>query len=139
MSSALDVDALREASDRLVDGAADPAAARALVVKVWALGASAADDLLADLCRAAERIAARTGAEPSAAELLEAVGRAAGAQHLRAAVESGLIAHERAAKVAAEAALDAEREVERAASATRAARAATRLARVWEHRSRRAA
>lgn len=117
------VDALRDACDRLVQTAADPAAARALVVSVWALGAAAADDLLADLCHVAAGSAERTGETASAADLLDALGRHEAAARLRESVERGIAAHERAAQDAA-----------RAERAVLAARAAVRLATTTEHR-----
>lgn len=118
-----DVDALRAACEELVQTAADPAAARALVVRVWALGAAAADHLLLDLRDVAECAAARSGTEPGAADLLEALGRHDDAAGLRDAVASGLAAHERTAREAAV----AER-------AVLAARAAARIAAVVHHR-----
>lgn len=122
-----DVEALQAACDQLVDAAADPAAARALVVRVWALGAAAADDLLADLCLAAASGAEATGHRWSAAELLDALGRTEAASRLRAAEELGLAVHERAAEEAAQRAA-------RSARAQQAARAVVRIATTMHHR-----
>lgn len=114
---------LQTACDQLVATAADPAAARALLVRVWALGAATADGLLADLCDVATTSAARTGAEPDAAALLDALGRHDEAARVRDAVRCGLEDHHRSADAAA-----------RAEAARRAARAAVRLAEVSRHR-----
>ncbi|MGQ7295307.1 hypothetical protein [Quadrisphaera sp. KR29] len=123
LPGARDAQDLRAACDRLVEAAADPAAARAAVVAVWALGACAADDLLADLRALAAGHAARTGAEPGAADLLDALGRHAEAAAHRRAVGSGLREHRQGLLAAA-----------RARAAQGAARAAVRLAGVAEHR-----
>ncbi|TXR56106.1 hypothetical protein [Quadrisphaera setariae] len=117
------VEALREACDRLVESAADPAAARAVVVAVWALGAASTDHLLDDLCAAAATGAARTGAPVDAGDLLDLLGRHEAASRLRGAVERGLAAHAEAAQEAA-----------RADRAVLAARAAVRIAATAQHR-----
>ncbi|TNM69195.1 hypothetical protein FHN55_05305 [Streptomyces sp. NP160] len=122
-SAGPDVEALQAACEQLVRTAADPSAARALVVRVWALGAAAADDLLLDLCDVAASSAARTGAEPSAADLLDALGRHDAAGQLRTAVDRGVAEHREAGARAARA--------ERAADA---ARAVVRIATVTHHR-----
>lgn len=114
---------LQDACDRLVATAADPAAARALLVRVWALGAATADGLLADLCDVATTSAARAGTEPDAAALLDALGRHDEAARVREAVRRGLEDHQRSAAAAA-----------RAEAARRAARAAARIAEVSRHR-----
>lgn len=127
--SSSDVRALHAACDQLVASAADPDAARALLLRVWALGAAAADDLLADLGDVAARQAARTGSEATAAELLDALGRHQGASLVRDGVERGLADHRAAAEALAAAAV-------RADAARRAARAAVRIAQVTHHRTR---
>jgi len=114
---------LQAACDQLVATAADPAAARALLVRVWALGAATADGLLADLCDVAATSAARAGTEPDAAALLDALGRHDEAARVREAVRRGLEDHQRSATAAV-----------RAESARRAARAAARVAEVSRHR-----
>jgi len=117
------VEGLQAACDQLVATAADPAAARALLVRVWALGAATADGLLADLCDVAATAAARAGAEPGAPALLDALGRHGEAARVRAAVQRGLEDHRRAVDDAA-----------RVEAARRAARAAARIAEVSRHR-----
>ncbi|MBF5081774.1 hypothetical protein [Quadrisphaera sp. INWT6] len=114
---------LQAACDQLVATAADPAAARALLVRVWALGAATADGLLADLCDVAATSAARAGTEPDAAALLDALGRHEEAARVREAVRRGLDDHQRSAGAAA-----------RVEAARRAARVAARLAEVSRHR-----
>lgn len=118
-----DVPALQSACDQLVTTATDPAAARALIVQMWALGAHAADDLLTDMRDVAARHAARTGTEMSAADLLDTLGRHQSAAQLREAINVALSAHQQAAT-----------DLARAERATRAARAAARLAQTTEHR-----
>lgn len=118
-----DVEALHAACEQLVQTAADPAAARALVVRVWALGAAAAEDLVLDLCDVAATGAARTGTELSASDLLDAMGRHDAAAQLRGAVDRGVAAHQRALEHAA-----------RAERAAHAARAVVRIAAVAHHR-----
>lgn len=122
-STGHDVEALQAACDELVRTAADPAAARAVVVRVWALGVSSTDELLAGLCAAAATAAERTGTPPDAVELLALVGRQEDALRLRGAVERGLDAHDRAVHEAA-----------RARRAVLAARAAVRIASTAQHR-----
>lgn len=123
--TAPDLDALRSACDALVAGAADPAAARAAAAGLWALGALAADDLLADLRALAAGHAARTGTEAGLADLLDALGRHEEAASHRGAVHRGLLSHAHARAQEA-----------RGEAARRAARAAARLAGVTEHRRR---
>ncbi len=122
--AAQDLRALRTACDRLVATAADPAAARSVLLRMWALGAAAADDLLDDLCRAAQRHAARTGTEASPVELLDALGHHQLAAALDRASSRGLAEHDEAT---AQAQAQAQRAVE-------AARAVARLAQVDHHR-----
>lgn len=118
-----DVEALQAACDELVRTAADPTVVRALVVRLWALGASSTDELVSGLCAAAETAAERTGTPPDAADLLALVGRPVDSVRLRDAVERGLDAHDRAAHEAA-----------RARRAVLAARAAVRIAGTAQHR-----
>lgn len=121
-TSPLDLQALHAACDRLVATAADPAAARSVLLRMWALGAAAADDLLDDLCRAAQHHAARTGTEASPAELLDALGRHQHAAALDQASARGLVEHDEATAQA------------RAQRAADAARAVARLVQVDHHR-----
>lgn len=113
-SAAPDLEALHAACDRLVTTAADPAAARSVLLRMWALGAAAADDLLDDLCRAAQRHATRTGTEASPLELLDAIGRHQHAATLNQASVRGLIEYDEAtAHASAQRAVDAARAVAR--------------------------
>lgn len=89
---------------------------------MWALGAAAADDLLNDLCRAAQRHAARTGAEASPVELLDALGHHHHAATLNKASARGLVEHDEATAHV------------RAQRAVHAARAIVRLVQVDHHR-----
>lgn len=118
----VDLPALHAACDRLVVTAADPAAARSVLLRMWALGAAAADDLLDDLCRAALNHAARTGTEASLTELLDALGHHQHAAALNQACARGLLEHDEATAHA------------RAQRAVEAARAVARLAQVDQHR-----
>lgn len=83
--------------DALVAGATDPDAARAVIVKVWALGAAVAEDLLEDLVEVAVSTAGCTGAEPSTSQVLAALGHHEAAERIRTAVEAGRQAHQEAA------------------------------------------
>ena len=84
-----EVAAIKSTLDELVLAAPDPAAVMASVVKVWALGGAAADDLLDDLEALAISAALHRGLELTAPELLEAYGHIERADRIRCAVEQG--------------------------------------------------